>query len=135
MENIYTAFKHRDNLLSAILQCDGMALQYFCGLIEEYSLYVNDAVANAKESPNGLTFDSLVLYLLCQTFEKVFIDLRADFDSDNEYDLDELKFRDRYTKFHLNKMDSKITIKKKIAIEDGWPKEFVEQLSEKIVDI
>lgn len=135
MENLQTGLKHRNNLLSAILQCDGITVQYLCELIEEHNLDINDAVSYARETPAGISFDTLTLYLLIQAFDNTFINLRADFDSDDEYDLDELKFRDRYVDIHLNKMDSKITIKKKQAIQDDWPKEFVNRLSQKVADI
>lgn len=135
MENSQTGLKHRTDLLSAILQCDGMTVQYLCELIEEHNLDVCEAVSSAQQMPSGQSFDTLTLYLLTQAFEKTFIDIRADFDPDDEYDLDELKFRDRYTNIHLNKMDSKITIKQKQAIKDGWPKVFVNRLSCKVIDI
>lgn len=135
MENLQTGLKHRNNLLSAIMECDGMTIQYLCELIEEYDLDVNDAVYNAREMPAGLTFDTITLYLLTEAFTNTFIAVQAEFDPDNEYDLDELKFRNWYTEFHLNKMDSKITIKQNQAIQDGWPKLFVKRLSQKVVDI
>ncbi len=135
MENLQTGLKHRNDLLSAILQCDGMTLQYLCELIEEYNLDVSDAVSNARETSSGISFDTLTLYLLIQAFDNTFISLRAEFDPDDEYDLDEIKFRDWYVDVHLNKMDSKITIKKKQAIQDDWPKEFVNRLSQKVVNI
>ena len=135
MENLNTGLKHRNDLLSAIMECDDMTIQYLCELIEEHNLDVSEAIYNARQMPSGLTFDTIILYMLVQTFINIFIDVRADFDPDDEYDLDELKFSDRYINIQLNKMDSKITIKKDLAIQEGWPKKFINQLLKRVVDI
>lgn len=70
-----------------------------------------------------------------QAHEKVFAEIRNEFDSEGEYNLDMLKFRDQYIKIHPKGIASHITIQNKLAIHNGWPKEFVNRLSEKVIDI
>ncbi len=135
MEHLETGLKHRNSLLSAILNCDGMTVQYIAEMIEEYGLDATDAVHHANEAPSGLSLDSLLLFLMEQAYEKFFEEIRNDFDPENEYDLDGLKFREQYIKIHPKGMDSHITIKAKLAIKSGWPENFVNKLSEKLIDI
>lgn len=135
MECIRTGLKHRNALLSAILKCDGMTIQYLTEMIEEYELDVTEAVQHTREAQSGISLDNLVLYLMEQAYEKVFAEIRNEFDPEDEYDLDVLKFRDQYIKIHPKGMASHITIRNKLAIHNGWPKEFVNRLSEKVIDI
>lgn len=135
METIETGIKHRTTLLSAILKCDGMTIQYLTEMIEEYGLDATDAVYHAYGTPSGLSLDSLLLYLMEQVYEKIFADIRNDFDPEDNYDLDELKFREQYIEFHPKGMDTYITIKNELAIYNGWPEKFVNKLSQVLVDI
>lgn len=135
MECNETALKHRNALLSAILQCDGMVVQYLTEMIEEYNLDVAEAVELARKNSNGFSLNTLSLYLLKEAYAITFANVRLSFDPDDEYDLDVLKFGEQYLDFHLGITGLHITIKDKLAIENGWPEVFVKSLTEKINEI
>lgn len=131
MENLNTGWKHRDAMLQVILQCEGMAIQTIAELIEEYNLDITHAVTSAKEDHSGLSFKTLITNLLFQAYFQLFRNLHTLYDLAGDVDMDAINFLE-YIELKIGIIDGDIKTKKELAIQNGWPKDFVECLSEEL---